>query len=69
VQNGVLAVRSGVRRPELDKVIRTQIEVLADDFSLRERGISSASLIGGVRAAPIGSVVERLAAGWNALWH
>jgi sulfur relay (sulfurtransferase) complex TusBCD TusD component (DsrE family) len=69
VQNGVLAVRSGVRRPELDQVIRTQIEVLADDFSLRERGISSASLIGGVRAAPIGSVVERLAAGWNALWH
>ena len=67
MQNGVLAVRSGVRRAELDKVIRTQIEVLADDFSLRERGISSASLIGGVRAAPIDSVVERMAAGWNAL--
>jgi sulfur relay (sulfurtransferase) complex TusBCD TusD component (DsrE family) len=69
VQNGVLAVRNGVRRAELDKVIRSQIEVLADDFSLRERGISSASLIGGVRAAPIDSVVERMAAGWNALWH
>jgi hypothetical protein len=65
----VLAVRSGVRRAELDQVIRTQIEVLADDFSLRERGISSAKLIGGVRAAPIDSVVERMAAGWNALWH
>jgi hypothetical protein len=69
VQNGVLAVRSGVRRAELDKVIRTQIEVLADDFSLRERGISPAGLIGGVRAAPIDFVVERMAAGWNALWH
>jgi sulfur relay (sulfurtransferase) complex TusBCD TusD component (DsrE family) len=69
VQNGVLTARKGVRRAELDKVIRTQIEVLADDFSLRERGISSASLIGGVRAAPIDSVVERMAAGWNALWH
>jgi hypothetical protein len=65
----VLAVRSGVRRAELDQVIRTQVEVLADDFSLRERGISSASLIGGVRAAPIDAVVERMAAGWNALWH
>ena len=50
-------------------MIGTQIEVLADDFSLRERGISSAGLIGGVRAAPIDSVVERMAAGWNALWH
>ena len=30
---------------------------------------SSASLIGGVQATPIDSVVERLAAGWNALWH
>ena len=49
VQNGVLAVRSGAHRAELDKVIGTQIEVLADDFSLRERGILSASLIGGVR--------------------
>ena len=35
VQNGVLAVRSGARRAELDKVIGTKIEVLADDFSLR----------------------------------
>ena len=69
VQNGVLAVRSGARRTELDKVIGTQIEVLADDFSLRERGISSAGLIGGVRVSPINSVVERMAAGWNALWH
>ena len=68
VQNGVLAVRSGVRT-DLDKVIKTRIEVLADDFSLRERGIPSFGLIGGARAAPIDSVVERMAAGWNALWH
>jgi sulfur relay (sulfurtransferase) complex TusBCD TusD component (DsrE family) len=68
VQNGVLALRSGARRAELDKVIRSKIDVLADDFSLRERGISSASL-GGVRAAPIDSIIERMSAGWNALWH
>jgi sulfur relay (sulfurtransferase) complex TusBCD TusD component (DsrE family) len=69
VQNGVLAVRSGARGAALDKVIRTQIEVLADDFSLRERGISSAGLLSGVQAAPIDSVIERMADGWNALWH
>jgi hypothetical protein len=69
VQNGVLAVRSGARRAELDKVIGTKIEVLADDFSLRERGIAPAGVIDGVRAAPIDSIVERMAAGWNAIWH
>jgi sulfur relay (sulfurtransferase) complex TusBCD TusD component (DsrE family) len=69
VQNGVLAVRSGARRAELDKVIRNHVEVLADEFSLRERGISSAGLVAGVRAAPIDSVVERMTAGWNALWN
>jgi hypothetical protein len=50
-------------------VLGTKIEVLADDFSLRERGIAPDSLIGGVKAAPIDAVVERMAAGWNALWH
>jgi len=69
VQNGVLAVRSVAGSTELDKVLGTKIEVLADDFSLRERGIAPASLSGGVKAAPIDSVVERMAAGWNAIWH
>ena len=69
VQNAVLAARSGAQRAVLNKVIKTQIEVLADDFSLRERGISSAALTGGVHAAPIDAIVERMAAGWNALWH
>jgi intracellular sulfur oxidation DsrE/DsrF family protein len=69
VQNAVLAVRSGARRTELDQVIGAKIEVLADDFSLRERGISSASLGAGVKAAPIDSIIERMSAGWNALWH
>jgi hypothetical protein len=69
VQNGVLAVRSGARRADLDKVIGTKIEVLADDFSLRERGIPTAALVGGVQAAPIDAIVERMAAGWNTLWH
>ena len=69
VQNGVLAVRGGAQRGAINKVIKTHIEVLADDFSLRERGISSAALVNGARAAPINSIVERMAAGWNALWH
>ena len=37
--------------------------------ALYERGIAPDNLIGGVKAAPIDAVVERMAAGWNALWH
>lgn len=69
VQNGVLPVRAGCARTGLEHVIGTRVEVLADDFSLRERGISAAALVSGVRAVAIDSVVERMAAGWNAIWH
>jgi hypothetical protein len=69
VQNGVLPVRAGCSRTGLEHVIGTRVEVLADDFSLRERGITATALISGVRSAPIDAVVERMVAGWNAIWH
>jgi DsrE/DsrF-like family len=69
VQNGVLPARAGTQRTGLDKLIGTRIEVLADDFSLRERGIAASELISGIRLAPIDVVVERMGAGWNAIWH
>jgi hypothetical protein len=43
------------------------VTVLADDFSLQERGI--AKLAEGVTAAPIDVVVDHLAAGHKAIWH
>jgi hypothetical protein len=69
VQNGVLPVRAGCRRTGLDKFTGTGIEVLADDFSLRERGIGASALVSGIRPASIDFVVERMAAGWKSLWH
>jgi predicted peroxiredoxin len=69
VQNAVLPVRSGCRRTGLDKITGTGIEVLADDFSLRERGIAATALLNGIRPASIDFVVERMAAGWKTIWH
>lgn len=69
VQNGVLAARAEARSPELRDAIGLQIDVLADDFSLRERGIDAAQMVSGVRSAPISLVVERLALGWKTIWH
>ena len=67
VQNGVLAARPSARSADLSALGRSGVEVLADDFSLRERGI--AKLAEGIRAAPIEIVVDRLEVGHKTLWH
>ncbi|CAN5502196.1 hypothetical protein BH20ACI3_BH20ACI3_00130 [soil metagenome] len=67
VQNGVLPARPSARSAALNALARNGVTVLADDFSLQERGI--AKLAEGVAAAPIEAVVEHLAAGHKTLWH
>jgi hypothetical protein len=62
-------VRAGCRRTGLDRITGTGIDVLADDFSLRERGIAATALLNGIRPASIDLVVERMAAGWKTIWH
>jgi predicted peroxiredoxin len=68
VQNGVLPARSGAITAALDGVVAAGIEILADDFSLRERGIAPADLADGVRPAAIDEVVDALAAGTKTIW-
>lgn len=68
VQNGVLASRSGASNAELQEALAAGIEVLADDYSLRERGIGDAEVARGVRPAAIEVVIERLAAGWKVMF-
>ncbi|HXH84841.1 MAG TPA: DsrE family protein [Candidatus Tectomicrobia bacterium] len=69
VQNGVLPARPGARTPALEALARAGVEVLADEFSLRERGIGRDRLAPCVAPAPIDVVVERLAAGAKVFWH
>ncbi len=66
-QNGVMPVRPSVHSAALSALARSGVTVLADDFSLKERGI--AKLAEGVTAAPIDVVVDHLAAGHKVLWH
>ena len=68
VQNGVLPIRSGADGELLHEAISAGIEVLADDFSLRERGIADADVARGVKPAAIGSVIERLASSWKVMF-
>ena len=67
LQNGVLAARPSIHSAKLDALARSGVTVLADDFSLQERGISKLSE--GVAAAAIDVVVDHLAAGHKTLWH
>jgi sulfur relay (sulfurtransferase) complex TusBCD TusD component (DsrE family) len=66
-QNGVLSARPSAQSAALSALVRSGVMVLADDFSLQERGI--AKLAEGVTAAPIEVVVDHLAAGHKTLWH
>jgi sulfur relay (sulfurtransferase) complex TusBCD TusD component (DsrE family) len=70
VQNGVLPTRrSSAAAPQLAALAR-KANVLADDFSLRERGIREADLAAGVQAAGIDDRVELVAEnGRKVLWH
>ena len=66
-QNGVLSARPSAQSDALSALARSGVTVLADDFSLQERGI--AKLAEGVAAASIDVVVDHLAAGHKTLWH
>ena len=66
-QNGVLSARPSKHSAALSALAQSGVTVLADAFSLQERGI--ANLAEGVTASPIDVVVDHLAAGHKTLWH
>jgi sulfur transfer complex TusBCD TusB component (DsrH family) len=66
-QNGVLSARPSKHSAVLSALARSGVKVLADDFSLQERGITR--LVDGVASASIEVVVDHLAAGHKTLWH
>ena len=68
VQNGVLAARRGGRSQPLTRLADSGVEVLADDFSLRERGIAPSALAAGVKSCSIDIALDRLTEGRKALW-
>jgi intracellular sulfur oxidation DsrE/DsrF family protein len=69
VQNGVLPARSGARSDGLTKLAGAGVRVLADSFSLKERGIDEARLASGIAAVPLDVVLDALAEGAQVIWH
>jgi len=69
VQNGVLAARAGARVDGIGALTNAGVEVLAEDFALRERGIRADGLAPGVKVAPLETVLDHMAEGRKVLWH
>jgi len=69
VQNGVLPARRSTQSKPLSDLAQSGVEVLADDFSLRERGIELARLVDGVKASALDTVIDHLADGSKVIWH
>ena len=69
VQNGVLPARRSPKSSALSALAAAGVEVLADEFSLKERGIAADRMTTGVKPAPLGVVIDQLAQGRKALWH
>lgn len=68
VHNGVFAARDVLAERILGPLVRAGVRVLADDFSVRERGIPEARLSSHTRSVPIDDVVGELAIGRKAIW-
>jgi predicted peroxiredoxin len=70
LQNGVLATRAAARGSQVPRLVEAGVRVLADDFSLRERGIVADELGAGVQEAPIATLVDLMVQpGTKTLWH
>lgn len=67
VQNGVLPARQCGATAQLEALVKDGVTVLADDFSLAERGIKKPA--GGVKATPIDAVIDAMADGAKTIWH
>src|SRR5437588_13007220 len=60
VQNGVLAARQQERDSYLDRLAHAGVTLLADDFSLCERGIQTGELNPGIQPSAIETLVDSL---------
>ncbi len=69
LQNGVLPARRGASTDAFAAARQAGVRILADDFSLRERGIGVSELAEGIASSPLETVVDSLAAGAKTLWH
>jgi hypothetical protein len=68
VQNGVLAARQSLGSPPFARLAEAGVRVVADAFSIRERGIPASRLAPGIAVAELDLAIDELDSGCKALW-
>ena len=68
VENGVLPARPCTRSERLSALADAGVEVVADGFSLRERGIDADRLAAKVKPASLEALIDALADGCKTIW-
>ena len=66
IENGVFVTRSAVASQELINL--GQVNLLADKFSLDERGIDSKELESGIKISSVDSIVDAMSQGQKMMW-
>ena len=70
VQNGVLGARKNAVGSHLPQLAKAGITLLADGFSLKERGMASTEINPSVRESSVETLVDLLVRdGTKAIWH
>ena len=70
VQNAVFGARKQAQRSQLSSVLESGVTVMADDVSLRERGISAEECAVGLKSGTIDHLVDLLEQdNTKAIWH
>ena len=68
VQNGVLAARQSMGSRAFAGLAAAGVRVLADAFSMRERGIPVSRMAPGIAVAELDVAIDELVTGCKALW-
>ncbi len=66
IENGVLAARSAVASQGLTNI--APVKLLADGFSLDERGIDTTELGAGIEVSGVTSIVDAMSQGQKMMW-
>jgi sulfur relay (sulfurtransferase) complex TusBCD TusD component (DsrE family) len=70
VQNGVLGARKLAAKSQLPAIVESGVTVLADDFSLEERGISMDECAPGLQPGTVDRLIDLIVAdNTKAVWH
>ena len=70
VQNGVLAARNLAGESQVPAIVESGVTVLADDFSMQERGISMDECAPGLQAGTMDRLIDLIVQdNTKSVWH